>query len=149
MKISVPMSNSMVVCRYLQSWLTVAMKCRVMYSYRRQPSLPAEPQQTRKWGQGIQGRSPVIKARKLVCKVTWPYYKTESQWVGFVVKWSQKLTQNDLEWIVLKYKIFYFTTVWASTVLKSSLHSPVIIVILCCVISITLCCNYTYIVLWL
>lgn len=45
-KRSVPMLNSMVVCRYLQSWLTVAMKCRVMYSYSRQPSLPAEQQRT-------------------------------------------------------------------------------------------------------
>lgn len=31
-KASVPMRKSMVVCRNLQSWLTVAMKCRVMYS---------------------------------------------------------------------------------------------------------------------
>lgn len=45
-KRSVPMLNSMVDCRYLQSWLTVAMKCRVMYSYSRQPSLPAEQHRT-------------------------------------------------------------------------------------------------------
>lgn len=44
------MSNSMVVCRYLQSSLTVAMKCRVMYSNSRQPSLPAGTAEDKKPG---------------------------------------------------------------------------------------------------
>lgn len=31
-KCSGPILKEMVLCRYLQSWLTVAMKCLVMYS---------------------------------------------------------------------------------------------------------------------
>lgn len=41
-KCSGPIRKEMVLCRYLQSWLTVAMKCLVMYSYSRQASPPAK-----------------------------------------------------------------------------------------------------------
>ena len=40
-KRSGPIRKEMVLCRYLQSWLTVAMKCLVIYSYSRQASPPA------------------------------------------------------------------------------------------------------------
>lgn len=41
-KCSGPILKEIVLWRYLQSWLTVAMKCLVMYSYSRHASPPGK-----------------------------------------------------------------------------------------------------------
>lgn len=60
-KRSGPIRKETLLCRYLQSWLTVAMKCRVMYSYSRQASPPATGEAAQR--QAPAPGSPVLPLR--------------------------------------------------------------------------------------
>lgn len=101
-KISVPMSNSMVVCRYLQSWLTVAMKCRVMYSYSRQPSLPAGPAEDKELGSNHIVKtfffihSASLKSEHWQCQGL--YWKGQLSLLYCIVLKSSKLHKSFRSW---------------------------------------------------
>lgn len=101
-KISVPMSNSMVVCRYLQSWLTVAMKCRVMYSYSRQPSLPAGTAEDEKlrWKNINQGLRVRILEVVLICCV--PFNPRKSEKLVLVTECKVRDTEQKLSRFFVK-----------------------------------------------
>lgn len=67
-KASPPMLKSMVVCRYLQSSLTVAMKWRVIYSKSRQPSLPVEWQKSKNLDEKPNMKGAMLRSK--CCGVT-------------------------------------------------------------------------------
>lgn len=64
-KASPPMLKSMVVCRYLQSSLTVAMKWRVIYSKSRQPSLPVEWQNSKNLDEEPNMKGAILRSKEV------------------------------------------------------------------------------------